>query len=98
MERDRTIDQIVEAGLGSVGKLKILRLLLEQPHHAFTRYEIGKTVANDPASIRSDLQTLVQIQWVSEFKVRHLSKYAINLDDDVVKHLATFFRELRRIP
>lgn len=98
MERDRTIDQIVEAGLGSVGKLKILRLLLERPHHAFTRYEIGKTVANDPASIRSDLQTLVQIQWVSEFKVRHLSKYAINLNDEIVKHLATFFRELRRIP
>ncbi len=98
MERDRTIDQIVEAGLGSVGKLKILRLLLERPHHAFTRYEIGKTVANDPASIRSDLQTLVQIQWVSEFKVRHLSKYAINLNDEIVKHLDTFFRELRRIP
>ncbi len=98
MERDRTIDQTVEAGLGSVGKLKILRLLLERPHHAFTRYEIGKTVANDPASIRSDLQTLVQIQWVSEFKVRHLSKYAINLNDEIVKHLATFFRELRRIP
>lgn len=98
MERDRTIDQIVETGLGSVGKLKILRLLMERPHHAFTRYEIGKTVANDPASIRSDLQTLVQIQWVTEFKVQHLSKYAINLDDEVVKHLAAFFRELRRIP
>jgi len=97
MERDRNVDRAVEKGLGSVGKLKILRLMLERPNHAFTRYEIGKRVSNDPTSIRSDLQTLVQIKWVTEFKVQHLSKYSINLDDEVVKRLAHFFRELRRI-
>jgi hypothetical protein len=97
MERDRNVDQVVETGLGSVGKLKILRLLLERPNHAFTRYEIGKRVSNDPTSIRNDLQTLVQIKWVTEFKVQHLSKYSINLNNEVVERLATFFRELRRI-
>lgn len=97
MERDKNVDRAVEKGLGSVGKLKILRLLLERPNHAFTRYEIGKNVSNDPTSIRNDLQVLVQIKWVTEFKVQHLSKYSINLNNEIVKRLAHFFRELRHI-
>lgn len=97
MERDKNVNRAVEKGLGSVGKLKILRLLLERPNHAFTRYEIGKNVSNDPTSIRNDLQALVQIKWVTEFKVQHLSKYSINLNNEIVKRLAHFFRELRHI-
>jgi Fe2+ or Zn2+ uptake regulation protein len=98
METRRHVDREVERGLGSVGKLKILRLLLEKPDHAFTRYAIGQKISNDPASIRSDLNTLVEINWVNEFKVQHLSKYSINLDKDVVRQLAIFFQELRHIP
>jgi len=98
METRRHVDREVERGLGSVGKLKILRLLLERPDQAFTRYAIGQKVSNDPASIRSDLNTLVEINWVNEFKVQHLSKYSINLDKDVVRQLAIFFQELRHIP
>ena len=98
METRRHVDREVERGLGSVGKLKILRLLLERPDQAFTRYAIGQKVSNDPASIRNDLKTLVEINWVNEFKVQHLSKYSINLDKDVVRQLAIFFQELRHIP
>jgi Fe2+ or Zn2+ uptake regulation protein len=98
METRRHVDREVERGLGSVGKLKILRLLLEKPDQAFTRYAIGQKISNDPASIRSDLNTLVEINWVNEFKVQHLSKYSINLDKDVVRQLAIFFQELRHIP
>jgi hypothetical protein len=98
MEKHRQVDREVERGLGSVGKLKILRLLLDRPDQAFTRYAIGQKISNDPTSIRSDLKTLVEINWVNEFKVQHLSKYSINLDKDVVRQLAIFFQELRHIP
>lgn len=97
MEKRRQVDREVERGLGSVGKLKILRLLIERPDQAFTRYAIGQKISNDPVSIRSDLKTLVEINWVNEFKVQHLSKYSINLDKDVVRRLAAFFQELRHI-
>ena len=97
MEKRRQLDREVERGLGSVGKLKILRLLIERPDQVFTRYAIGQKISNDPASIRSDLKTLVELNWVNEFKVQHLSKYSINLDQDVVKQLSVFFQELRRI-
>jgi hypothetical protein len=88
------VDGEIEKGLTGVGKLKIVRLLMERPDHAFTKYEIGKKVSNDPLSIRNDLETLVQINWVSEFKVQHLNKYSINLDNALVRSLADFLRKV----
>lgn len=88
------IKEEVEKGLGSLGNLKILRLLMKNPDHAFTRYKIGKSVPLDPVSIRNDLKKLVEIGWVIEFKVQHLSKYSINLENDRVRHLIDFFREV----
>jgi hypothetical protein len=65
MERHREISLEVEKGICGAGKLKILRLLMKSPNHAFTRYEIGKTVPTDSTSIRRNLKTLVQINWVT---------------------------------
>ena len=95
MERHWDIDDDVEQGLGGAGKLKILRLLLQSPNHAFTRYEIGKTVPNDAVSIRNDLQTLVALNWVTALREHHLLKYVINREHEVVKRLAAFFRAVR---
>ncbi len=95
MGRNRDIERDIEKGLGGAGRLKILRLLLQNPDHAFTRYEIGKTVPNDPVSIRNDLKTLVQINWVTPFNVQHLNKYAINLEHEVVRRLADFLQDIR---
>ena len=95
MEVDDRVDLAIEKGLGSVGKLKVLRLLLGHPVHAFTRYELGKTISNDPVSIKNDLETLVQLGWVTEFKVRHLSKYSVNLENAVVRRLRSFLQEVR---
>ena len=97
MERHREIRYEVEKGLGGAGKLKILRLLMKSPNHTFTRYEIGKTVPNDPISIRRNLKTLVQMNWVTNYQVQHLNKYSINLENEVVKRLADFLREIRYI-
>ena len=95
MEGHREICLEVETGLGGVGKLKILRLLMKSPDHAFTRYEIGKIIPNDPVSIMNDLRTLVQINWVTSFQIQHLSKYSINLRNEVVNRLADFLRDIR---
>jgi response regulator of citrate/malate metabolism len=97
MVTTRKKDHEVEKGLSGAGKLKILRLLMKNPDHAFTRYEIGKKVPSDPVSIRNNLQTLIQINWVTNFQVQHLNKYSINLENDVVKRLVDFLREIRYI-
>jgi hypothetical protein len=84
----------IEKGLTGAGKLKILRLLIERPHHAYTRYEIGKKVTNDPTSIRNDLATLVTINWVTEHQIRHLKKYSINSCNPHVTLLVDFLRKV----
>ncbi|UCH03103.1 MAG: hypothetical protein JSV20_04830 [Candidatus Bathyarchaeota archaeon] len=94
MEEYRNICDEVERGLGSVGKLKILKLLMQKSDEVFTRYRIGKYVSIDPVSIRNDLKILVEIDWVTEFKAQHLSKYSINREKKKVKHLIDFFREI----
>jgi hypothetical protein len=84
--------------MGSVGKLKILRLLLSDQSHAFTRYEIGKRIANDPISIRNDLATLTQLNWIKHYKIQHLDKYSINLDHNTIRALSDFFSAVRYLP
>jgi hypothetical protein len=91
MKRHREVGLEVEKGLGGAGKLKILQLLMRSPNPAFTRYEIGKTVRTDPTSIRRNLKTLVQMNWVTNFQVQHLNKYSINLENEIVKRLAIFY-------
>ena len=94
MKTRNKVEKEIEKGLTGAGKLKILRLLMEQPHHAYTRYEIGKKVTNDPLSIRNDLTTLVEINWITEYQIQHLKKYSINYCNPIVTLLADFLRKI----
>ena len=89
----RVVDEI-ETALSSIGKLKILRLLMKSPDHAFTRYEIGKKTPINPRDIKNNLQALLEIGWLTELKYGHLQKYSINLDHNLVQRLLTFFRDI----
>jgi Fe2+ or Zn2+ uptake regulation protein len=91
---EKDIQERVEKGLGSPGKLKILKLLLRNPDHLFTRYEIGKKIPLRPVDVRNDLKILVDLGWVKELAIQP-RKYSINLEDKVVKELRTFFRNIR---
>ena len=94
IEAEKDISERVEKGLGSPGKLKILKLLFGNPNHLFTRYEIGKKVPLRPVDIRNDLNILVDLGWVKELAIQP-RKYSINLEDEVVKELRKFFRSIR---
>lgn len=94
IDAEKDIQERVEKGLGSPGKLKILKLLLRNPDHLFTRYEIGKKVPLRPVDVRNDLKVLVDLGWVKELAIQP-RKYSINLEDELVKELRTFFRNIR---
>ena len=89
----RVIDE-VEIALSSIGKLKILRLLMKNPDHAFTRYEIGKKIPINPRDIKNNIQALLEIGWLKELKYGHLQKYSINIDHNIVQRLSNFFRDI----
>jgi hypothetical protein len=93
-ERGKDISYRIEKGLGSPGKLKILRLLLSHPDHLFTRYEIGKKVPLRPVDIRNDVKLLVDLGWIKELMI-HPRKYSINLDDPIIQELRHFFRTIK---
>jgi len=87
----------IEKALASSGKLRILRLMMKAPDHAFTRYEIGKKTPLNSVEIRNSVKILVEIGWVKELTTQHLQKYSINLENEVVCQLYDFFRRVRYV-
>jgi len=51
----------VEAGLGSVGKIRILKVMLEKPGQVFTKYGLERETGLKPVDVRSDLKALIKI-------------------------------------
>jgi hypothetical protein len=86
---------VVEKGLGTIGKLKILRLLLKEPDHAFTKYEINKRTSLSPDVIGNSLESLVALDWVKEIHIQHLTKYYINLKNADVCSVRAFFGKVK---
>jgi response regulator of citrate/malate metabolism len=93
-ERSKIVVEEVERTIASPGKLKILRLLMKNPTHAFTRYEVGKKIALSPVDIKKDLTLLVETGWVKETRLAHLQKYSINLDNELTKEFTVFFKRI----
>ena len=85
----------LEKALTSPGKLKIIRLLMKSPDHAFTRYEIRKKLPLSPTDIKNDLNTLLEIGWIKEYKIQHLQKYSINLNNPITKQFSDFFKQIK---
>jgi len=93
LEPRTDIAEVMELGVGSPAKLKILRLLLRNPQHAFTMYELERKTPLKAVDIRRHVTELVRIGWVKGLPLRP-KKYAINLDNALVKHLEEFFRKI----
>lgn len=83
----------VEAGLGSVGKIRILRVMFEKPNQVFTKYGLQRNAWLKPVNVRSDLKTLVEIGWVKEHQYDPKT-YELNMENPVVKHLHDFFKQI----
>jgi len=90
--KKRSVTEIVEAGLGSVGRIKILQLLARE-REGLTRYAIEQRTNLKWDNIVDNLKVLVELGWVEELKINPL-KYKINLDNDIVKNLVEFFQEV----
>jgi Fic family protein len=80
--------------LGSVGRLKILRVLVEKPDEAVTKYSLEKSTKLKPVDVRADLKVLVEVGWVKEYPYQPRT-YKINLENELVKHFSKFFQEIR---
>lgn len=84
----------VEAGLGSVGRLRILRKMIEKPDGYFSKYALQKATGLKPIDVRRDLEILLSLGWVKEYGYEP-KRYKINLENETVKAIAEFMRKFR---
>lgn len=81
--------ETMEVGLGSIGKVKILKALTEEPR-MLTIYALQKKTHLKREDIKRNLRDLKSISWVNESRLAN-SVYSLNRDNEYVHHLSTFF-------
>ena len=94
MVKARDVWEDVEEGLGSVGKIRILRVMVFNPEEHFTKYMLERATGLKPKDVRKSLQTLVDLGWVLENPCDPKT-YRLNVEDETVKLIIEFFRRLR---
>lgn len=92
MNEIHDIKDIVEQGLGSLGKIKILRALSEEKK-LVTIYALHKKTHLKREDIKRNLAELVKIEWVIEQKIGN-SVYSINRENKYVQKLILFFYDI----
>lgn len=88
-ERARS-KEIIEIGLGSIGKIKIIKALSEGDKMA-TIYALHKKTKLKREDIKRNLRDLIEIGWVRESKLVN-AMYSANRENEYVDHLTSFFK------
>jgi hypothetical protein len=81
--------EIIEIGLGSIGKIKIMRALAEE-NKICTIYALHKKTRLKREDIKRNLEDLKKIEWIKETKLVNLM-YGINRENRFVTELTSFF-------
>ncbi|MEM2141392.1 hypothetical protein [Nitrososphaera sp.] len=84
--------EAIEAGLGSIGKVKILKALAEESKMA-TIYTLHKKTGLKRDDIKGNLDDLVKIGWVREAKYAN-AVYGLDRENEYVARLVQFFRDV----
>ena len=84
--------EIVETGLGSIGKVKIIKALAEQDKMV-TVYTLQKKTHLKRDDIKRNLNDLLKIGWVKENRLANIM-YSLNTEDHYIISLLVFFKEV----
>ena len=87
-----TSKEIIETGLGSIGKIKIMKALAEENKLA-TVYVLHKKTHLKREDIKNNILDLVKIGWVTQIKYANVM-YGINRDNKYVSELIDFFNDV----
>ncbi|MCP8310632.1 MAG: hypothetical protein L6N94_03960 [Candidatus Methylarchaceae archaeon HK01M] len=89
----KEIRKKIERGLGSKGKLRIIRELAKRPENLLTKYALERKTGLKPIDVRADLKSLIEIGWVIEHRYR-ITKYQLNMEDEIVKETIEYMRKV----
>lgn len=82
--------EIIESGLGGVGKIKIIKALAEENKMA-TVYLLHKRTNLKRDDIKNNLDELIRIGWVKQKKYAN-AMYSINTENQFVVPLIDYLR------
>jgi DNA-binding transcriptional ArsR family regulator len=82
----------MEIGLGSIGKIKIMKALAEENKLA-TIYVLHKKTHLKREDIKNNIGDLIKIGWVTQNKYANVM-YGINRDNKYVSELIEFFNDV----
>lgn len=91
--KDENAQRIVEEGLGSVGRLKILRALAQGKATSETKYSLEKVTGLKPIDVRKHLKILIDTGWVREYDYNP-PVYTLNKENPKAKSLTEFFKSV----
>lgn len=84
-----TNKDIIEIGLGSIGKVKIIKALAEEGK-MITIYTLHKKTHLKRDDIKRNLDDLMKIGWVKQNKLANVM-YSLNRENEYVNRLMVFF-------
>jgi len=92
MSETMSSKEIIETGLGSIGKIKIIKALAEENKLA-TIYVLHKKTHLKREDIKNNLDDLVRIGWVIQSRYANVM-YRINRENSYVSQLIEFFSDV----
>jgi DNA-binding IclR family transcriptional regulator len=92
MSETMSSKEIIETGLGSIGKIRIIKALAEEGKLA-TVYVLHKKTHLKREDIKNNLDDLVRIGWVTQSKYANVM-YGINRENSYVSRLIEFFNDI----
>ena len=81
----------IETGIGSIGKVKIIKALVEEGKMA-TVYALHKRTGLKRDDIKHNLDDLLRIGWIRQTKYASVV-YCLNNDNEYVSGLVQFFKD-----
>ena len=80
---------IIENGIGTIGKIKIIKALAEE-NKMVTIYVLHKRTGLKREDIKRNLKDLLSIEWVKEKRMAN-TMYRLNRDNEYVNAVLGFF-------
>jgi RIO-like serine/threonine protein kinase len=80
---------IIENGIGTIGKIKIIKALAEE-NKMVTIYVLHKRTGLKREDIKRNLKDLLSIEWVKEKRMAN-TMYRLNRDNEYVNAIVGFF-------
>lgn len=91
MSETMSSKEVIETGLGSIGKIRIIKALAEESKLA-TVYVLHKKTRLKREDIKNNLDDLMRIGWVKQSKYANVM-YGINRENKYVSRLVEFFND-----